>query len=301
MNLNDTMEHIFTTAGIPCEKNVHLKYNTTMGIGGYAAWFVRPPTVESLLELKIHLDTCQQGYKIIGKGSNLIIEEKLLQQVIISLENMSGISLGDNMIVTAGAGAPLNRLCHFAAKNALAGLECAAGIPGTVGGAVAMNAGAFGWEIKDSLVSVIILNKNNQIDVYEKDALHFQYRKSCFAPEDIILTAEFQLQQKDAKSIQENIQLYQSRRFNNQPLTEKSSGCIFKNPPGNHAGKMIEEAGLKGYRKGGAVISEKHANFIVNRFNASFEDVMQLIGQIKETVWKRFSVELENEVIIWHS
>ena len=295
------IESFLTKYEILFHKDVLMKNYTTMGIGGYAPFIVTPRSFNEVLEISLFAKKNNVELKIIGNGSNLIVDDKNFHALFLCPLLLKEIEIKNDNVIEAGAGISLNSLSSFAAKNGLAGFEWAAGIPGSTGGAVKMNAGAFHFEIKDAVASLTVLNSQNEIQELTHDELAFQYRKSFLNPSDIVLKAAFQFTPDDPFLIQSRIKEFQHRRIATQPLAEKSAGCIFKNPPGNSAGKCIDQLGLKGYRIGGAVVSEKHANFIVNRYNATFGDTMLLIDYIKDKVNKNYNIELENEVEIWYA
>jgi len=286
---------------IPFIKEILLKNYTTMGIGGCVPYLISPRSIEENLEIALFLQKNSIKYKIIGGGSNIIADDKNYTTPVISLDHLKKISINKKNSIESSAGLPLSHLCSFATTNSLTGLEWLVGIPGTVGGAVKMNAGAFHNEIKDTIESVTLLDSYHTIVKITRDELTFAYRKSFLNPNDIVLETEFTCMPENPALIHQKLELFQNHRLHTQPLTEKSAGCIFKNPPGISAGKLIDQLGLTGFRIGGAVISEKHANFIVNRHNAVFSDILQLIDYIKDKVAENYHCELENEVELWYA
>jgi len=296
----DLVNDFLLKNNISHKRDVMLKNYTTMGIGGYAPFMIHPKTISEFQEILIFLSEKGFFYKIIGNGSNLIIDDKPLDIIFISTKYLNHFSIKEN-IIEAGAGLPLSYLCQKAASNSLSGLEFVSGIPGSVGGAISMNAGAFGKEIKDVLKNITFLDLHNEIKMLQEKDLSFCYRNFNNSQVNIILEASFNLKYSKENLIKDIIADLIKRRANTQPLNERSAGCIFKNPKNYFAGKLIDELGLKGYRIGGAVISEKHANFIINRYNASFYDVMRLIDYIRERVLKEFGILLELEAILLSS
>lgn len=282
------------------KRDVSLKDYTTIGIGGYAPFMIHPKTSSEFQKLLIFLTEKEFLYKIIGNGSNLIIDDEPLDIIFVSTKYLNHFAIKEN-IIEAGAGLPLSHLCQKAANNSLSGLEFISGIPGSVGGAISTNAGAFGKEIKDVLKNITFLNSHNELKILSKKDLSFNYRNFDNSQVNIILEASFNLEYSNKNLIKEITADLMKRRANTQPLNERSAGCIFKNPKNNFAGKLIDELGLKGYRIGGAVISEKHANFIINRYNASFSDVMRLIDYVRERVFKEFGILLDLEAILLSS
>lgn len=293
------IESFLTKYEIPFQRDVLMKNCTTMGVGGSAPYLITPRSFNEVMEISLFAKKNNIEFKVIGNGSNLIVDDKKFHTLILCHLLLEKIEIKNNNIIESGAGVSLNSLSYFAAKNGMAGFEWAAGIPGSVGGAVKMNAGAFHCEIKDVIASVTILNSLIEIQELKRNELVFQYRKTFLDQNDIVLKAEFECTPDDPLLIKTRIKEFQNRRIMTQPLTEKSAGCIFKNPPGYSAGKYIDQLDLKGHRIGGAIVSEKHANFIVNRYNATFRDIMLLIDYIKDKIVQNYNIELENEVEIW--
>lgn len=246
----------------------------------------------SVSELKDVLKSTDK-YKIVGFGSNLIISESY-DGVIIKLSELNEISFNKN-IVCVGCGYSLSKLSMECAKKGLSGLEFACGIPGSIGGAVYMNAGAYGMSISDVLSKVWVLD-GTEIKELGINDLNFDYRNSVFKGKNyVILRAEFVLNYKDSDLILDDVKQIMNSRREKQPLEFPSAGSVFRNPEGYSAGRLIEKAGIKGMRVGDAEVSLKHANFIVNRGNASAEDVIQLISKVKKIVKDKFDVILEEE------
>lgn len=293
------LEEFLRKVNIQFEKDVRLKDHTTIGIGGSAPYFIKPQDIESIQDLRRYLEDHEIDWKVIGSGSNLLVDDKELGFVIISLDCLKGIRAINEEGLIVDAGVKLSHLCNYCLNKSLSGVEFLMGIPGTIGGAVKQNAGAYGKEIKDIIGRAIILAEDNDIKSIDKGQLGFSYRKSKFEEKGIIIGAELKLKRADKEGIREMMEKYQQERCRRQPVNERSAGCIFRNPAGNYAGRLIEEVGLKGLRHGDAVVSEKHANFIINRGNATFKDVMKLIEGISEKVYRVFGICLEMEVEVW--
>lgn len=270
---------------------------TSFKTGGRISLFVYPSSEDEAVLLFDHLKMTGVPFFIIGNGSNLLVPDEGLDTVIVKLSGeLAEHKLVDNMLI-AGAGASLAAVSKHSVLNGFAGLEWAAGIPGTVGGAVAMNAGAYGGEIKDVLCSVTVYKNGRIMKILNTDG-SMGYRRSEFAfPNMIVLSAEFKLLPDDG-SAKARMDEYNERRREKQPLSFPSAGSTFKRPKGHYAGALIEQAGLKGASVGGAQVSEKHAGFIINRGGATSDDVKELIKLVENTVFEKYGVWLEPEVKI---
>lgn len=274
-----------------------MKNHTTFKIGGLCDVFVKPTTIEQLREVIKLLKENDINYYIVGNGSNLLVSDDGYRGVIINLfNNFSEITVNDNTI-TASAGALLGKIGHVALENGLKGFEFATGIPGTLGGAVVMNAGAYGGEMKDVLVSATVLNKDGDIITLSNEELELGYRSSIIEKNEyIVVSADIRLQKGSKEEIKALIQELATKRREKQPLEYPSAGSTFKRPKDNFAGKLIMDAGLRGYTVGGAMVSEKHCGFVINKDNATCEDVIKLTEDVKEKVKEQFGIELELEV-----
>ncbi len=270
---------------------------TSFQIGGPAEVLVQPETIESLCRCFKILQ--QSGIKptVIGAGSNLVVSDKGIAGVVLRLAKpMSRITVEGNML-TAEAGVSLAQLAASAQKSGLSGLEFASGIPGTLGGAVFMNAGAYGGEMKDVVIETDYLAEDGTLKTLARDAHQFAYRRSAFSGTAcIILRSRLQLTPGDPNKIRETMRELNSRRKEKQPLNYPSAGSFFKRPEGYFAGKLVEDAGLKGLSCGGAQISEKHAGFMINTGGATAKDVRSLMSQVQKIVYEQFGVSLEPEV-----
>lgn len=274
---------------------------TTFKIGGPARVLIEAKSDEEVLKLVRLFDEMKEDYLIIGNGSNLLITDTGIERPVIVLDkNFAHIERIDEVTLYAEAGASLKSLANKALELGLGGLEAISGIPGTVGGAVYMNAGAYGSEIKD-VVTKIRYIKDASIAELDASEANFAHRRSIFQDKGyIILGAYFKLVKKDKKDIEEEQRDYTQRRKDKQPLEYPSAGSVFKRPEGYYASKLIEDAGLKGLSVGGAMVSKKHSGFIINTGSASFDDVVTLIEKVKAIVLEKFAVSLEEEIRIIH-
>ena len=272
---------------------------TTFKIGGPARILIEAKSDEEVLKLVRLFDEMKEDYLIIGNGSNLLITDTGIERPVIVLDkNFAHIERIDEVTLYAEAGASLKSLANKALDLGLGGLEAISGIPGTVGGAVYMNAGAYGSEIKD-VVTKIRYIKDDSIAEIDASEANFAHRRSIFQEKGyIILGAYFKLEKKDKKDIEEEQRDYTQRRKDKQPLEYPSAGSVFKRPEGYYASKLVEDAGLKGLSVGGAMVSKKHSGFIINTGSASFDDVVTLIEKVKAIVLEKFAVSLEEEIRI---
>ncbi len=271
---------------------------TTFKVGGAADMVLYPESVEQCAAL---LGLAKEyGKKLIylGNGSNMLGSDRGCHDWIIKTDRLAELALNENGVLCVGAGVKCVKASSFAAKSGFSGLEFAHGIPGTVGGAVFMNAGAYGGSMDRIVIRTHYMNEVGEFCILEKDAHDFGYRKSFFMqhPQYLILATELQLQKGDAKVILSTIEDLQQRRRDKQPLEYPSAGSTFKRPEGYFAGKLIEDSGLKGFSIGGAQVSEKHAGFIINYDHATGDDVRALIAHVQDTVQKQFGVMLECEI-----
>ena len=275
-----------------------LARHTSFRIGGPAAIFAQPATVEALSEFLKFLAARGISPRILGAGTNVLAPDEGLREVVICTKDaLTGLrDLGDGKI-EAFAGETLSKTAVFARNLSLTGLEFAHGIPGTVGGGIYMNAGAYGGEIKDVLTAVTFLDENLHLQTLPVQELQLGYRTSIFERCSwCILEAEFTLHPGDAQEIHTAMQEYMRRRKEKQPLEYPSAGSTFKRPVGQFAGKLIEDCGLRGFRVGGAAISEKHCGFVVNLGNATCADVVSLTEQVRQIVLEKTGCTLEREI-----
>lgn len=280
-----------------------LSRHCSFKIGGPADVIAIPQTEKEFIELLSFALEHQVPYFILGNGSNLLISDKGYRGLIIKSSGMNKISR-DELFISAYAGTVLSQACSFARDLGLAGLEWASGIPGTVGGAVFMNAGAYGGEIKDCLYfsrcirpDLESLRAKNPIIYLKNEEHHFTYRKSSLQSSGlIVLSSAFKLEKDSTEAISARMEELKQQRNSKQPMDLPSAGSVFKRPEGHFTGKLIDDCGLRGYRIGDAAVSDKHCGFIVNMGKASFNDVFALIQHVKSTVKERFGVELETEI-----
>lgn len=277
-------------------ENYNLKDHTTYKVGGKAICAVIPDDEQSLITLLKYLKVNSIKYKILGNGSNVIFNDSGYNGVIIQLNNFNDLKIIKNKVIV-GAGYPLNKLAIRVSRLGLTGLEFAAGIPGTVGGAVYMNAGAYKSDIGYVLTSVKVITPDYKIKTMYNKELDFHYRTSFLQKNKdyICLEATITLVKGNSNEIMELISERKKRRIETQPLEYPSAGSVFRNPEGDFAGRLIEEIGYKGKSIGGAKVSEKHANFIINNGNATGEEIKKLINDIKDKVQEKYNIELKIE------
>lgn len=300
MNKSETIFNLAEILGCEARKYEPMSKHTSFKIGGNADVYIK---VNNLSKLSTILKECQASdvdYMILGNGSNLLVSDDGIRGVVIRLDgDFRKITLLDDTTIFCGAGATLAYLCKFALNCGLSGLEFAWGIPGTVGGAVFMNAGAYDGEMKDVVHSVSHISPSGEIGRTEKENLNFGYRTSVYRSNNMIITGvTLKLKKGNPDEIRAKMDDYMSRRSTKQPLEYPSAGSVFKRPEGNFAGALIEQCGLKGKTCGGAQVSEKHAGFIINKSNATSKDVRDLIGEIQKNVSEKTGYSLECELII---
>lgn len=279
-------------------ENEPMSRHCSFRIGGACDAMLLPSSIEDVEAVCALLAECGEKPLLMGNGTNLLVTDAPLHRIVLRMgEDFSRIDPVNGTALRAESGATLSRLALFAAAHGLAGLEFAHGIPGTLGGAVSMNAGAYGGEMKDVVTSVTYLDKD--LFLRETDDAGFSYRRSRFSDTDcIVLGAKISLHEDDPDAIRERMRSLAERRKSSQPLDMPSAGSTFKRPAGGYAAALIDEAGLKGYTVGGAQVSEKHAGFVINRGGACFDDVLRLIEHIRNEVYRVSGIELEPEVKI---
>lgn len=280
-------------------ENEPLSKHTSWRIGGPADAFIEPNNLNELIKTIKILNGNNIPWKTIGKGSNLLVLDNGFRGAIIRLTNTFTEITFDDSTIHVGTNVSLIRLANLAAKNGLTGLEFAGGIPGSVGGAIYMNAGAHGSDVSNILQSAEVLLENGEVKIWTKDDFKFGYRKSILQQKKgIILSATFQLKHGNRKQIAEKMASFKDRRRKTQPYHLPCSGSVFRNPDGDYAGRLIEQLGLKGYKVGDAQVSTMHANFIVNIGHAKSKDILTVIKDIKEKVYEAYNIELIPEVEI---
>ena len=278
--------------------------HTTFRIGGPADYFVEPGSESVLKELLLLCRETETPFFILGNGSNLLVSDEGYRGVMISLRGFDEISFREGesteagkTIMTAGCGVLLSKAAMQAAERGLTGFEFAGGIPGTLGGAVTMNAGAYGGEIRDVILSARVMTKAGDVRELLAEELDLSYRHSIIQEKDlIVLSADFVFAHGDEEQIREQMRQLNTQRREKQPLEYGSAGSTFKRPEGYFAGKLSQDEGLKGYRSGDVMVSEKHSGFVVNVGKGTCGDAMRVIEHVQRTVYEQFGVELELEV-----
>jgi len=286
---------------VECKPAVSLAELTYLGIGGTTDLLSirRHEAIPDLLNL---LDSHAIPHKFLGGGSNLLVIDGELPFVVLQLASPNPDVVIEGNLAHVDAAADLGRIVTFCAKNNLGGMEGLIGVPGTVGGALRMNAGAYGTQIGSYVREVTLYRAaRRSIETLRGEQISFEYRHTSFAPDDMMLTVKLELPSKPYSEILQGIRICNEKRRASQPLGQKSAGCIFKNPPGASAGRMIDELGLKGFAVGDARVSDRHANFFINAGHASATDMLALIAGVREKVRVAFGVNLENEVVVWNA
>lgn len=278
-------------------KDEPMSRHTTFRVGGPADFFVMPTEEEEVREVVNLLRKEKVPFYVVGNGSNLLVGDGGYRGVIIQIyKNMNQIRVEED-VVYAQAGALLSKTAAQALEHSLTGMEFASGIPGTLGGAVMMNAGAYGGEMKHILYNALALTKEGEFRVVPADQMELGYRSSVFAKNgDVVLSAQLKLKPGNPDEIRAYMEELKEKRVTKQPLEYPSAGSTFKRPEGYFAGKLIEDSGLRGFRVGGAQVSEKHCGFVINRENATAADIISLMEQVADRVEEKFGVRLEPEV-----
>ena len=275
-----------------------LKNHTSFKVGGETKFLVVPETKEQLVELVFYLKSLSYPYKILGKGSNILPSDKTYEGVVIKTELALNNMIIEDDIITVGAGYSLVKLAYQMIEEELTGLEFLGGIPGSIGGAIYMNAGAYLKEMKDIVLDVLLIDQNGTLKNVEVEELQYTYRHSIFQslPSTLIIETRLKAERGNKEEIASSLQTRRMRRMETQPLDYPSAGSTFRNPKGMHAYQLIDQANLRGYKIGGAKVSEKHCNFVVNYNQASSQDIKDLIDYIIEKVYKITKVMLIPEV-----
>jgi UDP-N-acetylmuramate dehydrogenase len=285
--------------GAELRPGVSLADLTSLGIGGTTDQLLIR-NYDTLPEVIRELKNPGIPYKFLGGGTNILVADGELPWIVLHLPSVQpGMSVEGN-IATVDAAADLGGTVTFCAKRDLGGMEGLIGVPGSIGGALRMNAGAYGTQIGSYVREVELYRAaTGENEILRGDDIRFDYRHTSFAPDDIMLRVKLELPSKPYKDIVAGIRICNEKRRASQPLNQKSAGCIFKNPPGASAGRMIDELGLKSFRVGDAMVSDRHANFFVNAGHATCEEMLRLVEDVRERVEKAFGFDLENEVIFW--
>lgn len=297
MNNIEALEKYALSLECSAEREVSMKNYTSFKVGGPAELFLSPEDAGQTAKLVRFCEKEEIPVFVLGKGSNLLVSDRGIKGAVIYTGKQCGISLVDENTVRAQSGASLAQLCTFALENSLSGLEFAYGIPGTVGGAVFMNAGAYGGEMKDVLLNSEYVSTDGTSGELDNEAMELSYRHSAYENSNLVITAaSVRLAPADRNEIKSTMNDILARRKEKQPLEYPSAGSTFKRPEGNFAGALIEQCGLKGVSVGGAQVSEKHAGFIVNRGGATAADILSLIKHVQARVKAQTGVSLETEI-----
>jgi UDP-N-acetylmuramate dehydrogenase len=287
--------------GVEVEHGASMTELTYLGIGG-STDLLRITRHETIPDLLNTLDREGIPHKFLGGGSNLLVMDGELPFVVVQLAKPTPDVVIEGNVASVDAAADLGRMVTYCAKNNLGGMEGLIGVPGTVGGALRMNAGAYGTQIGSYVREVKLYRAGERkIEILRGDQISFEYRHTSFAPDDMMLAVKLELPSKPYQEILQGIRLCNEKRRASQPLGQKSAGCIFKNPQGGSAGRMIDELGLKGTSVGDARVSDRHANFFVNAGQASASDMLTLISNVRERVQQAYGITLDNEVVVWNA
>src|SRR5580692_9400031 len=287
--------------GVQIRPRASLAELTSLGIGGTTD-IVRINKHEAIPDLLSLLDAQNVPHKFLGGGSNLLVGDGELPWVVLQLASPQPDIVLEGSFAQVDAAADLGRTVTFCAKQNLGGMEGLIGVPGTIGGALRMNAGAYGMQIGSYVRQVKLYRAAaRRLETLEGDQISFEYRHTSFAPDDMMLAVKLELPSKPYQEILQGIRLCNEKRRASQPLGQKSAGCIFKNPQGGSAGRMIDELGLKGTSVGDARVSDRHANFFGNEGQASASDMLTLISNVRERVEQAYGITLDNEVVVWNA
>ena len=293
------LKTFFKDNNIAFLENESLKKHTTFKVGGNAKYLALPENKEQVAALLEFLKSKDINYYIIGRGSNVIFRDNGFDGVVIKTANMQQLDFIDETTVYASAGIPMNNLCKILQENSLEGLEFCYGIPGNVGGGLFMNAGAYGGEISNAVYEVEYIDENFEIKTIKAEECQYSYRHSIFQTENWFITGcTFKLKKGDKEKILSFMEDIMQRRIDKQPLDKPSAGSSFKRPAGYFAAALIEQCGLKGCSFGGAQVSEKHSGFIINKGDATCNDIVALAEHIEKVVFEKTGVAIEKEMII---
>ncbi len=287
--------------GVELRTGTRLSEQTSLGIGGTTD-LLRITKHESIPDLLQLLDESHVSHKFLGGGSNLLVGDGDLPWVVLQLVPHEPDVVLEGNFAHVDAAADLGRTVTFCAKRDLGGMEGLIGVPGTVGGALRMNAGAYGMQIGSYVREVKLYRAaTRKVETLRGHQISFEYRHTSFAPDDMMLAVTLELPSKPYNEILQGIRICNEKRRSSQPLGQKSAGCIFRNPAGASAGRLIDELALKGFSVGDARVSDRHANFFVNAGHASAKDMLALIAYVRERVQKAYGVALDNEVVVWNA
>ena len=293
-----TVEEIARDHGCAVEREVSLAGLTSVGIGGPAEWLLFPAAAAAIPALLRELHAAGERVRFLGNGTNVLAADAGVRGAVLSLSRLAQAPRFEGTALVAPGGASLPHLVRMAVGRGLRGLEFAEGIPGSLGGAVVTNAGAFGGEVGPKVRRVTAVGPDGMVEERTVRAEEFAYRRSPFGAE-LVLEAALELREDDPGVLREEVRGFRMQRIASQPLGERSLGSVFRNPPGETAGRLIEGCGLKGLRRGAAVVSARHANWIVNAGGATAEDYLGLAEEVREEVLRRTGIALELEIRVW--
>lgn len=296
--MDDTIKSDLKALVENIEFDVPMRTKTSFRVGGPADVLAAPANTVELQGLVRYIRERGLPFFILGRGTNLLVMDGGIRGVVIDLKGLNTLEVREECVIYSGAGVLLPKLVYFAMEHSLVGIEFAAGIPGSVGGAIVMNAGTSEGEMKDVVESVTVMGAGGDISEIKKEALSFSYRNLSLPKGTVVLGATFRMRAGDKEAIKERISTLLHDRKAKQPLDLPNAGCIFKNPDSGSAGRLIDEVGLKGLQFGGARVSELHANFIVNNGNATAKDILSLVDDVMEKVYEKKGIALEPEIKI---
>jgi UDP-N-acetylmuramate dehydrogenase len=280
--------------------DIPMKEYTNLLIGGPADVFLRPEDPLSIRNLMVTLKNKGVPFFTLGGGTNVLVRDGGIDGVVLSLKEFRRIEVlkeAENYAeLFVEAGVPLQKLVNFCKERGYSGLEGLTGIPGSVGGAICGNAGSYGCEMKDTLASVAIMDDSGRLDRFKAEGLGFGYRRSGISPTDIVLSANIKVGREEKEAVAARTEKFFDEKKQSQPISERSAGCVFKNPEGTSAGRLIDEAGCKGMKAGGIEVSSVHANFFINTGAGTASDYLELMDRVSSTVQKKFGVSLEPEI-----
>lgn len=293
----DILNRLKENGIVKIKENVLMRDYTTMKIGGPADILIEPNSIDQIQKIINIAKETNTPLTIIGNGSNLLVRDKGIRGIVVVLKDeFSQITVKENML-TAQSGATLRAAAIESFEKKLTGMEAVSGIPGTVGGAIIMNAGAYGTEMKDIVKNVVCIDRDGNIQNFNNEEMDFSYRHSTASEKDlIVLEVSFELKPGNHEEIIESFKTYDYKRSSRQPLDKNSAGSTFKRPEGHFASKLIDDAGLRGYRVGSAMVSEKHAGFLINIEDSTCENMLHLIEDVQKRVYDKYNVKLEREV-----
>ncbi len=295
------IKEMLLSLGCEVRESVLMRDYTTLRIGGRADLMVLPETSEMLIDVVEGLDSEGMPFIVLGGGSNVLVLDSGIREVVIRLDRLNRIDVIEQStqegLLYVQSGRRLQGLLYYLQSRGLSGLEGLTGIPGTVGGALVGNAGAYGYEMMEVVEAVKVIRKEG-VEIIGREQIPYGYREGGLGDARVVLGALIRLQKDSPQRVKERMQQFALQKRQKQPITEHSAGCVFKNPPGQSAGRMIDEAGCKGMRRGDIEVSSVHANFFINKGRGTAEDFLALMDEVRERVFRRFSVELEPEIKI---